>query len=147
MTARLAKPPRITLFCCQKPGKHKTDVLPSLCYSARSLFAIQAAVPHVFSEKETVLYFGTSASFSLTRQTLSSDEDSFCHPSCYLSLQDLLETEQLCALKNRSIRYKFWQGLAPQAVSGSAGSQKALLTLMCGGSRALCLHPEQCTHY
>lgn len=104
-------------------------------------------MPHVFSDKETVLSFGTSASFSLTRQTPSSDEDSFCHPSRYLSLQNLLETEQLCALKNRSIRYKFWQALAPQAIAGAAGSQKALLTLMGGGSRALCLHPEQCTHY
>lgn len=81
---------------------------------------MQAAVPHVFSEKETVLSFGTCASFSLTRQTLSSDEDSFCHPSCYLSRQNLPETEQLCALKNRSIRHKFWQTLAPQAIAGES---------------------------
>lgn len=76
---------------------------------------MQAAVPHVFSKKETVLSFGTSASFSLTSQTLSSNEDTFCNPSHYLSPQNLPRTEQLRAWTNTSTRYKFWQALVPQA--------------------------------
>lgn len=88
---------------------------------------MQAAVPHVFSEKEIVLSFGTSASFWLTSWTLSSDEDNFCHPSHYLSLQKLPRTEQLCALKNTSIKYKFWQAVVPRAIDGTTEVRKHYL--------------------
>jgi len=80
---------------------------------------MQAAVPSVFSEKEVVLSFGISASFSLTSRTLSSAQDSFCHPSRYLSLQNLPGTEQLRALKNTNIRHKFWQAVVPLAIDGA----------------------------